>query len=168
MSEAHGGSPPRERPTARRALPRFLAVGLAGVLINEAVLFLLRDAAGLPLLVASALATETAIVGNYVGNELFTFHTRKLRLQRLLRFNAVALGGLLLTVGTLAFLQPRTEWHYLVDNLLAIGAGSVWNFAANFGWTWGKATMGLTAEGPSESSPPGDGAQGDPARAEQG
>lgn len=157
-----GGSPPRERPTARRALPRFLAVGLAGVLINEAMLFLLRDVAGLPLLLASALATETAIIGNYVGNELFTFHLRELHLKRLLRFNTVALGGLLLTVGTLAWLQPRTEWHYLVDNLLAIGAGSVWNFAANFGWTWGKATMGLAGEAAGDDTP------GDPSPAEQG
>lgn len=142
----HGDRPPRERPTARDALPRFLAVGLAGVLINEGVLYALHGAAGLPLLAASALATETAILGNYVGNELLTFHLRKLHLGRLLRFNAVALGGLVLTVATLAALQHLTDWHYLLDNLLAIGAGSVWNFAVNFGWTWGKGT--IIAPGP--------------------
>lgn len=120
-----------------------MAVGLAGVVLNQAVLYLLHGAAGVPLLAASALATETAIIGNYVGNELFTFHLRKLHLGRLLRFNTVALGGLVLTVGTLAALQHLASWHYLLDNLLAIGGGSLWNFAVNFGWTWGKGTMAL-------------------------
>lgn len=132
-----GAAPPRERPSARAALPRFLAVGLAGVLVNEAMLWLLHGRAGLHLVVASALATETAILGNYAGNELFTFHLRQLDLGRLLRFNAVALGGLVLTVATLWLLQHLVAWHYLLDNLVAIGAGALWNFAVNFGWTWG-------------------------------
>ena len=135
----HGAAPSRARPTARRALPRFLLVGLAGVAINEGMLWLLHGRAGVPLLLAAALATETAILGNYAGNELFTFHLRELHLGRLLRFNTVALGGLALTVGTLWLLQHLVDWHYLLDNLIAIGAGSVWNFAANFGWTWGAA-----------------------------
>lgn len=146
MSAQDHGTPPRERPSARHALPRFLAVGMAGVLINEAVLWLLHGTAGVPLLAASALATETAILGNYVGNELFTFHLRKLHVGRLLRFNTVALGGLVLTVATLALLQHLTDWHYLLDNLLAIGGGSMWNFAVNFGWTWGKGTIAPLGE----------------------
>lgn len=136
-----GEAAARPRPTARDALPRFMAVGVAGVVVNEAVLWLLYGVLGVPLLVAGALATETAIVGNYVGNELFTFHLRELHVGRLIRFNTVALGGLLLTVGTLWLLQHLVDWHYLIDNLVAIGAGATWNFAANFGWTWGKRTQ---------------------------
>lgn len=133
--------PPRLRPTVGAALPRFLLVGLVGVVVNELVVFLLYGRAGLALPVASAIATETAILGNYAGNELYTFHLRELHLGRLLRFNAVALGGLVLTVATLWLLHRLTPWHYLLANLVAIGAGSLWNFAVNFGWTWGGRAM---------------------------
>lgn len=111
-------------------------VGLVGVGVNQGLLFALHGLAGVPLLVASALATESAIVSNYVGNELYTFHHRVLDWGRLGRFNLVSLGSLILTVGTLWLLQRATPFHYLVDNLLAIGVGSLWNFAVNFGWTW--------------------------------
>jgi putative flippase GtrA len=126
----------RRKPRIRSALPRFAVVGLAGVGVNQGLLFALHGLAGWPIVIASALATETAIVHNYVGNELATFHHRRLDVGRLLRFNAVSLGALVLTVGTLWALQHLTPWHYLVDNLVAIGAGTVWNFAVNFGWTW--------------------------------
>lgn len=118
------------------ALPRFAVVGLIGVGVNQGLLFLLHGVADLPLLLASALATESAILSNYAGNELYTFHLRKLHWGRLVRFNLVSLGSLVLTVGTLWLLQRVTPFHYLVDNLLAIGVGSTWNFAMNFGWTW--------------------------------
>jgi dolichol-phosphate mannosyltransferase len=134
-------APPRPRPAARHALPRFLAVGLAGVAVNELTLFLLHGLGGVPLLVAVALATETAILSNYAGNELLTFHLRRLHLGRLVRFNAVALGGLALTVASMWLLQRVAPLHYLVANLIAIAVGSIWNFAANFGWTWGPRTM---------------------------
>lgn len=136
----------REPLTARRALPRFALVGAIGVAVNESILHVLHGLAGLPLVLASVIATESAILGNYLGNELYTFHLRRLHLGRLLRFNAVALGGLVLTVGTLWLLQHLTPWHYLVDNLVAIAVGSAWNFAANFRWTWGPAAaLGQTA-----------------------
>jgi dolichol-phosphate mannosyltransferase len=130
-------APLRLRPAVRQALPRFAAVGLAGVGVNLAVLSLLHGMLGLPLLLSTAAATEVAIIGNYAGNELITFHIRRLNLPRLLRFNAASLAGLCLTVGTVWVLQHLVDWHYLVDELLAIGAGSTANFAINFGWTWG-------------------------------
>lgn len=111
-------------------------VGVIGVAVNQTLLFLLHGVGGLPLLVASALATESAIISNYVGNEFFTFHHRALDWGRLVRFNLVSLGSLVLTVGTLWLLQRATPFHYLVDNLVAIGVGSTWNFVVNFGWTW--------------------------------
>ncbi|HWH31974.1 MAG TPA: GtrA family protein [Egibacteraceae bacterium] len=144
----------REPLTARRALPRFALVGAIGVAVNESILHALHGLAGLPLVPASVIATESAILGNYLGNELFTFHLRRLHLGRLLRFNAVALGGLVLTVGTLWLLQHLTPWHYLVDNLVAIAVGSAWNFAANFRWTWGPAARlrGAARPGDEEAS----------------
>lgn len=126
----------RRKPRVRAALPRFAAVGLVGMGVNEACLFVLHGVVGLPLVPASAAATELAILHNYIGNELWTFHHRRLDLGRLLRFNAVALGGLALTVASLWALQRVTPFHYLVDNVAAVAVGALWNFGMNFGWTW--------------------------------
>lgn len=138
MSREASGNASRAgaKPGVVAALPRFGLVGLIGVGVNQALLFALHGLVGVPLVVASALATETAIVTNYLGNELWTFHLRRLKLGRLLRFNAVSLGALVITVTSLWLLQRFTPWHYLVDNVIAIAAGSAWNFAVNFGWTW--------------------------------
>lgn len=126
----------RQKPAFLTAFPRFALVGLVGAAVNQSLLFVLHGVAALPLVLASAMATESAILHNYAGNELWTFHTRRLDLGRMLRFNAVSLGALVITVSVLWGLQRLSPWHYLLDNLVAIGAGSTWNFAVNFGWTW--------------------------------
>lgn len=124
------------KPGVATALPRFSLVGLVGVAVNQGVLFALHGLAGLPLVPASAAATETAIVSNYLGNEWLTFHHRRFHVGRLLRFNVVSLGGLVLTVAALWALQRLTPLHYLLNNLLAVAVGTAWNFTLSFGWTW--------------------------------
>jgi putative flippase GtrA len=118
------------------ALWRFLVVGSAGVLVNQSLLYLLHVRGGISLVLASIAATQAAIVSNYVGHERWTFRARRLRLGRLLRFNATALGGLVITVGTLWTLHHLSPLHIMVANLVAIAAGTSWNFSISFLWTW--------------------------------
>lgn len=119
---------------------RFAVVGGAGVLVNTGVLALLVEIAGLAPLVAAGIATETAILTNFVLNDTWTFRgsgRRSSRLASALRYNVYALGGLVITLATLAALTRLTGLHYLVANLIAIGAATIWNYAANARWTWG-------------------------------
>jgi putative flippase GtrA len=127
--------PSLEKPTASAALPRFLLVGATGVVVTQALLFAYHGLLGAPVWLATALATEAAIVNNYVGNELFTFHLRQLHFPRLVRFNLVALGGLAVTTVVTTVLA-NSGVFYLAANLIGIGAGSGVNFAVNFLWTW--------------------------------
>ena len=57
-------------------------------------------------------------------------------LVKLAKYNALALGGLLLTVGTLFGLTAVLRLQYLAANVLAIGAGTAWNYTASRRWTW--------------------------------
>ncbi len=116
---------------------KFSIVGLSGVGVNSAVLYLLFDAAHLPLLVASPLAVETAIATNFMLNAWWTFQDDTPTLQRFARFNLVALGGMLITVTTLQVLVTSTSLHYQLANLIGIGLGTLWNFGLNLLWTWG-------------------------------
>jgi|GEM_PF-1774800 len=124
---------------SRLARPlRFGLVGLSGVIVNTGVLWMLARGAHLPVALAGALATETAIIHNFLLNDRWTFRTARHYplVQRLLRFNGVALGGMAITVGLLTALTALGHLHLLLANLLAVGAATAWNYLVNSRWTW--------------------------------
>nr|WP_232546841.1 GtrA family protein [Streptomyces antimycoticus] len=73
---------------------RFAVVGGGGVLVNTVVLFVLYHWVGLPLLSASAIAVELAVVHNYLLNDRWTFAVGTPSLRRFIKFNISVLGGL--------------------------------------------------------------------------
>ena len=115
---------------------RFCLVGLLGVVVNSVVLYIAHGVVGLPLLMASALAVEVAILHNFLWNERWTFGERNLSLVRLGKFNATSLGGLLITLGALHLLVTYGRVHYLLANLVGIALASAWNFGVSVLWTW--------------------------------
>lgn len=126
--------PARAKPKLFVALLRFGVVGAIGTVVNLAVLELLHGQLGWGFTRSSAIATEVAIIGNYLGNELWTFHHRKLSLRRLLQFNATMLVGAVVQVTAATVLERFLP--YLLAQALGIAIGSGLNFAFNFGWTW--------------------------------
>ena len=120
-------------------LLKFGVVGFTGVCVNTAVLYVGHELADLPLLLASAIAVEAAIVNNFVWNNLWTFSQRSFTWERLAKFNLVSLGGLAITVSILYALVQWFALHYLIANLFAIGVATMWNFLVNSVWTWGGA-----------------------------
>jgi dolichol-phosphate mannosyltransferase len=117
----------------------FGLVGLSGVVVNTVILWGLVHGLGLPVLLSSALATEAAILSNFLLNDRWTFRTaahQAMFVQRLLRFNGVALGGMLITTAVLVALTTHEHLPVLLANLLAIGAAMGWNYVVNSRWTW--------------------------------
>jgi dolichol-phosphate mannosyltransferase len=117
---------------------RFGLVGLSGVIVNTAVLWALVHGALLPVLPASALATEASILSNFLLNDSWTFGAarRGPRWLRLLRFNGVALGGMLITAAVLGLLLRLLPIGLISANLVAVAAATAWNYVANTRWTW--------------------------------
>jgi dolichol-phosphate mannosyltransferase len=115
---------------------RFGLVGVSGVAVNTGSLYVLHGLLGWPLIPASVLAVEAAIVNNFLWNDRWTFSARDKTPYRFFRFNLVSLGGLAINTSVLALLVALTRAHYLVANLVAIGAAMAWNFAVNSRWTW--------------------------------
>jgi putative flippase GtrA len=127
---------------------RFGLVGVSGVAVNTAILWGLVWGAGLPVLLGSVLATETAILSNFLLNDRWTFRAAVRQgsfVRRLLRFNGVALGGMAITTAVLSALTIYGHLHLLLANLLAVGAAMVWNYVVNSRWTWRNPTKGITA-----------------------
>jgi putative flippase GtrA len=117
---------------------RFGLVGLSGVVVNTSVLWALARGMQLPVPLASALATETAILSNFALNDRWTFRAARQHplLMRLLRFNGVSLGGLAITMLLVTLLTGYGDLHLLPANLLAIGGAMAWNYIVNSRWTW--------------------------------
>jgi putative flippase GtrA len=118
-------------------LMKFLIVGGLGTLVNTGILIVLYHHLHVTLVVASAVATESAICHNFVLNDMWTFGRRRLSLSRFARFNVVSLGGQCITIATLWALVRYTQVHYIAANLVGVGLAVLWNFAVNVHWTWG-------------------------------
>ncbi|MGZ3584848.1 MAG: GtrA family protein [Ktedonobacterales bacterium] len=127
--------------TSLARLGKFILVGGSGTLVNTGVLIVLYQHLHVALVAASALATELAIVNNFLWNNYWTFGRRSLSLHRFARFNVVSLGGQCITTVTLWVLVSHVGVYYVVANIVGIGLALIWNFAANVTWTWGPERL---------------------------
>ena len=127
---------------ARRFL-RFGMVGGSGVVVNNALLLGLVEVLHVAPIAASIVATECAILSNFVLNDRWTFADARLAsprpwYRRLLSYNLLTLGGLVLNVGAIALLHNIAGLHYLVANLVGIAIGTLWNYGSNHKLTWAR------------------------------
>jgi putative flippase GtrA len=118
---------------------RFAAVGASGIVVNQGLLWLFTEIAGLFYLVSAAIGIETSIITNFILNDKWTFRDRSGRkgmLRRGAKFNAVSVAGLAINVSVLYLFTESFGVYYLISNLLGIGAAFLWNYFVNLGWTW--------------------------------
>ena len=128
---------------------RFGVVGLSGVFVDMAVLYLLSDPTtlGWGLTRSKIIAGEIAIMNNFLWNDAWTFADFSSqqkgwgkRLKRFLKFNAVCLAGLVLNVLTLNFLYNlifnKIPYGRYIANFIAIAAVTLWNFWLNVKLSW--------------------------------
>jgi dolichol-phosphate mannosyltransferase len=122
-------------------LLKFLAVGASGIVVNQGLLFLLKEFGRLALSVASPIAIEASIISNFLLNDAFTFHDRRTGgagsfLGRLGKFNLVSLAGAAINFGTTLLLTQLFGIHYLISNLIGIFIATMINYLFNNWWTW--------------------------------
>ena len=124
---------------------RFGAVGLSGVFVDMAVLYLLHDPStlGWGLTRSKIFAAEAAIINNFFWNDAWTFADMssqqrgwRKRFKRFAKFNIVCLVGLVLNVLLLNILYNTLGVHYQLANLIAIAIVTFWNFWINLKLSW--------------------------------
>lgn len=123
---------------------QFGLVGLSGVFVDMAVLYLLHDpqSLGWSLTFSKLVAAELAIINNFVWNDRWTFAAVSqhqtgwhCRLKRFLKFNLICLIGLMLNLICLTLLA-QLNLNYLLANLVAIAVVTLWNFWMNLRLNW--------------------------------
>jgi len=108
------------------------------------LLYCLVQLGGWSHLSAAVVATEVAILSNFVLNDGWTFRNARTDLpwlQRLVRYNVVSLGGLAVSISVLAALTSLLGIYYLAANLFAIGSATLWNYTVNAHLTWGQSSL---------------------------
>jgi dolichol-phosphate mannosyltransferase len=129
---------------------QFGLVGASGVFVDMGILFVLADPQmlGWGLSLSKALAAETAILNNFLWNDLWTFRDLAagqagwhLRVRRFGKFNLICLLGIALNVLLLNVQVHLLQMNVYVANLIAILLVSVWNFSMNLTFGWGKPAV---------------------------
>jgi putative flippase GtrA len=121
-------------PTNTGRWVKFNIVGLAGFLIQLAVLAALAGQLGLHHLLATLVAVESAVVHNFVWHERWTWSDRSRRGRawgRFFRFNAA--NGAISLAGNIVLmwvLVDKAQVHYIPANILSVAVCSILNFLA--------------------------------------
>lgn len=124
---------------------RFGLVGLSGVFVDMAILYLLSDPTtlALPLTRSKIIAGEIAIFNNFIWNDAWTFADVSMkqqewrqRLKRFLKFNLICLAGLMLNVLVLNLVFNFIIPNRYIANIIAIAIATIWNFWVNLKLSW--------------------------------
>ena len=126
----------RARPVVQRWVA-FNAVGLAGMLVQLAVVAFLVRAAGWHVLVATAIGVESAVLHNFMWHQRWTWRDRptescRSTVIRLVHFQL--LNGLVSLAGNLAltaFFTGVLKLEAVVANAIAIATCSLVNFGVS-------------------------------------
>lgn len=125
---------------------KFNAVGAAGIVVQFGALWILVEFGKLQYLLATAVATELAVIHNFVWHSRWTWADRSVSVAqsigRLARFNltngAVSLIG---NVILMAVLTGVARLPYLVANMIAIATCSLLNFALSEKIVFGRQAL---------------------------
>jgi len=121
---------------------KFGIVGGSGVMVNFAAFWIMTTLLEVNHLIASAIATEIAILNNFTLNHLWTFRDRRNGMSlavRLLYFHGSRILGLLVTVGSLYLLADIIGINMFLAYLIAIGLGTLTNFVTSDLFVWPEA-----------------------------
>ncbi len=118
----------------------FGIVGGVGTVVNMVVLYLLTFKLGVFYLASSVIATETAILSNFLGNHFFTFRDRgdpSPTYKKFLKFQAISIVTVIGTAFLLWLLTSNFGIDYLlVWNGIAIFVMFIVNYFLNNKFTW--------------------------------
>nr|WP_308254193.1 glycosyltransferase [Geminocystis sp. GBBB08] len=124
---------------------RFAIVGFSGVFIDMIFLFLLSDPStlALPLTRSKIIASELAIINNFLWNDAWTFRdiskkqpSKRQKIKRFIKFNIVCLAGLIINVLLLNFFFNMLSLNRYLANFIAIAFVTLWNFWLNLKLSW--------------------------------
>ncbi|MEA2715594.1 MAG: dolichyl-phosphate beta-glucosyltransferase [Candidatus Parcubacteria bacterium] len=125
-----------------RRFSRFAMVGTVGYLISAILLFILPRMIGIEAL-SWALATEAAIINNFMFHNIWTFRDLRVRGQKscfikFLQFNLTSAGALVIqtVLGTVAVATFGPEYRQLILPVIVVSAVAPYNWFMYKRYIW--------------------------------
>lgn len=118
---------------------QFCIVGGSGLVVDMAIFWTLHSQIGMSIPSSKIAAAEIALLNNFTLNECWTFRqvgSRNSRWARLLRFHAICVVGIGLSLAILLILNQQFAWSAGLANGAAIVLVSLWNFVLSWVWGW--------------------------------
>lgn len=116
---------------------KFAAVGCTGLIIDFAVTYGLKEKLHVNKYIANSAGFVLAASSNFFLNRIWTFGSSDPMVSlQYAKFIAVSIVGLFLNNLILSILHERLKFNFYLAKLTAIGAVLVWNFSANFFFTF--------------------------------
>lgn len=116
---------------------RFGAVGLSGTVVDFGITYLCKEKIKLHKYVANSLGFLIATISNYLLNRYWTFQSHDPQaFQQFGKFFAIAFVGLLFNNFIIYVLNDKLKINFYLSKVFAIGAVSIWNFFANYIYTF--------------------------------
>ena len=121
---------------------KFGVVGFSGVFVDFGITWVLKEKLRINKYVANTTGFLAAVVSNYVLNRLWTFESHDPAVAaQFSKFFALSLVGLGLSNLIIYLLTEKMKTNFYVAKLVATGVVMIWNFWANYTFTFGAAGM---------------------------
>lgn len=116
---------------------KFGIVGASGVAVDFGVTWVLKEQLRFNKYVANSLGFACAVISNYILNRLWTFHSADPEVGvQFAKFSVVALIGLGMNNAIIYALTERHRTKFYTAKLMATGVVMLWNFGANYFFTF--------------------------------
>ncbi|KYG80911.1 glycosyl transferase family 2 [Roseivirga seohaensis] len=116
---------------------KFSAVGLSGLAIDFCITFLTKEKLRLNKYFANSLGFVFAATSNYLLNKTWTFQdTNPYAVTQFSKYILIALIGLVINNLIIYLLVNKKEISFYWAKLVAIGIVVLWNFIANYNFTF--------------------------------
>lgn len=116
---------------------KFACVGFSGLIIDFAVTYICKEKIKIHKLISNAIGFAVAATNNYILNRLWTFESSKSQIGlEFIEFFGVSIVGLGVNSLVLWILNEKFKWNFYFSKLFAIGCATIWNFLANYYFTF--------------------------------
>ena len=116
---------------------KFGVVGFSGVFVDFGITWLCREKLRLNQYIANSTGFMCAVISNYVLNRIWTFESHDPSVvMQFSKFMIASLIGLAINNGIIYLLNERYRVNFYVAKLAATAVVTVWNFWANYTFTF--------------------------------
>lgn len=116
---------------------KFGVVGGSGVIVDFFFTWLLKEKFRVHKYLSNAIGFSIAATTNWFLNRIWTFHSQNPELLReYTDFLIISLIGLGINSMVLWILTDKMKWNFYISKLGAIAVTTVWNFFANYLYTF--------------------------------